>query len=140
MDSQATISTQIDTGIICLALIAQYLRLPADPDGIRHDLGLVAGVARSDDVIRAAKRLKLKARRIAPSARRLEKLPLPAIFERPDGSFAISVTVHSFAMRAASILPAHGWPNECTVTEIQVERGEARRTGRVATSTRWWRS
>lgn len=53
MDSQATVSTQIDTGIICLALIAQYLRLPADSDGIRHDLGLVAGVARSDDVIRA---------------------------------------------------------------------------------------
>ncbi len=93
MDSQATVSTQIDTGIICLALIAQYLRLPADPDGIRHDLGLVAGVANSDDVIRAAKRLKLKARRIAPSTRRLEKLPLPAIFERPDGSFAVLAAI-----------------------------------------------
>lgn len=78
-----------DSGVICLALITQYLRQPADPDVIRHDLGLSVGNASRQDLVRAAKRLKLKARIVRPARSRLDRLPLPAIIEKSDGSFAV---------------------------------------------------
>ncbi|SJM30849.1 hypothetical protein BQ8482_180077 [Mesorhizobium delmotii] len=57
----------LDSGVVCLALMTQYLRQPADPDAIRHDLGLGERTADRIDVVRAAKRLKLKAKIAKPS-------------------------------------------------------------------------
>ncbi|WP_210334797.1 hypothetical protein [Mesorhizobium mediterraneum] len=47
--------------------MTQYLRQPADPDAIRHDLGLGERTADRVDLVRAAKRLKLKAKIAKPS-------------------------------------------------------------------------
>jgi ATP-binding cassette, subfamily B, bacterial HlyB/CyaB len=86
----------VDTGVVCLALIAQYLRRPADADVIRHDLGLGSAggpagvdVAGREDIVRAAKRLKLKARVVRPAVKRLDRLALPVIVEKASGGFAI---------------------------------------------------
>jgi subfamily B ATP-binding cassette protein HlyB/CyaB len=79
----------VDSGVVCLALISQFLRKPAEAEVIRHDLGLSTSTASRDDLVRAAKRLNLRARAIRPSRKRLDRLPLPAIVEKADGSFAI---------------------------------------------------
>lgn len=62
MDGFGGQSAVVDSGVVYLALIAQYLRRSADAEVIRHDLGLVVDVAGREDIVRAAKHLKLKAR------------------------------------------------------------------------------
>lgn len=93
MDSEKLEGSGIDTGVICLTLMTQYLRQPADPDAIRHDLGLAVGMASRGDLVRAAKKLQLKARIVQPSSKRLDRLPLPAIIEKNDGSFAVLAAI-----------------------------------------------
>lgn len=95
MDSEKLEGSGIDTGVICLTLMTQYLRQPADPDAIRHDLGLAVGMASRGDLVRAAKKLQLKARIVQPSSKRLDRLPLPAIIEKNDGSFAVLAAISS---------------------------------------------
>ena len=83
-------STQpVDTGLICLALVAQFLRVPADPEQIRHDLGVTGRALSTDDILRAAKRLKLKARKVKTRYARLERMALPAIAIMADGTYRV---------------------------------------------------
>jgi ATP-binding cassette, subfamily B, bacterial HlyB/CyaB len=106
----------IDTGIICLALIAQYLRLPVEPDNIRHELGLVADVASSRDVVRAAKRLKLKSRIHEAKITRIEHLPLPLIVEKSDGSFLVVAKIAGAKVLVRD--PLARAPSEITLEEL----------------------
>ena len=118
MDTTSNAAVGLDSGVICLALIAQFLRRPADADVIKHDLGLVVDRASKQDLVRAAKRLKLKARVVQPSPARLERLPLPAVVEKKDGGFAILA-----AMSADKVLlqdPSVGAPQELSRTEFEV--------------------
>ena len=87
------IAARVDSGVVCLAVITQFLRRPADPEAIRHDLGLGVELATREDVVRAARRLKLKARAVRPSRGRLHRLPVPCIVEKADGSFAVLAAV-----------------------------------------------
>ncbi|MFI0844673.1 type I secretion system permease/ATPase [Mesorhizobium sp. IMUNJ 23232] len=106
-----------DSGIICLVLMTQYLRQPADPEVIRHDLGLVEAKASRDDIVRAAKRLRLRARAVKVSTARLDRLPLPAIVEKSDGSFAVLA-----ALSADKVLvqdPLVQGPQELTRAEFE---------------------
>lgn len=79
----------VDTGLVCLVLIAQYLRVAAEPEQILHDLGHTEGVLGGDDILRAAKRLKLKVRRTRARFDRLERVSLPAIACMKDGTFCV---------------------------------------------------
>lgn len=83
----------LDTGVACLSLLAQFHNVAADPDAIRHELGLGAATSRATDLIRAARKLKLKARKISSRIDRLEKIALPAIAEKKDGTFLIVARV-----------------------------------------------
>lgn len=114
----ATPIIRLDSGVVCLTLMTQYLRQPADPDAIRHDLGLGERVADRVDIVRAAKRLKLKAKIARPSPRRLDRLPLPVIIEKADGSFALLA-----ALSAGKVLlqdPQAGAPQEFSRTDFDL--------------------
>lgn len=107
----------VDTGVTCLALIAQYLRKPVDAEVIRHDLGLVIDVAGREDIVRAAKRLKLKAKAVKPAAKRLDRLALPVIVEKSSGGFVILA-----ALSADKVLiqdPAIGTAQELSRSEFE---------------------
>ena len=72
-----------DPGLTCLAMLARLHASPADPAQLRHELGLTEA-ATAADILRAAQRLKLKAK-IGPLS--LERaaagqVPLPAILKR----------------------------------------------------------
>lgn len=114
----------MDTGILCLVMVAHYLRVPADPEVVRHDLGLVANVAATTDILRAAKRLKLRARQSMFANERLDRIALPAIIETRAGGFAVLAAVGD-----AKILIRD--PTEHSVREMSRSDFEAFWTGRV---------
>ena len=71
-------------------MVAGYYRVAADPAQLRHELALSAHAAGAEDLIRAAKRLKLKARLLTGRrARRLDAVPYPALIALAAGGFAI---------------------------------------------------
>ena len=79
-----------DSGLSALALIASFHQVACEPMQIRHDLGIGDKPSTALDVVRAARRLKLKARMLTgQKAERLEKIALPAILELDDGKFVL---------------------------------------------------
>ncbi|MBI4390051.1 MAG: hypothetical protein HY580_07710 [Nitrospinae bacterium] len=50
----------IDTGCACLALLARFHHVAADPGALRHELGKNGGPFSDTDILRAASCLKLK--------------------------------------------------------------------------------
>jgi len=80
----------IDDGLLSLAMVAAYYRIASDPAQMAHDLGLGHCPASAEDIVRAARRIGLKARVLTDQApKRLRTAPLPAILQMKDGSFAI---------------------------------------------------
>ncbi len=82
-----------DTGLTCLMLMARYFRMAADGDQVRHELGLTAEQPfGEDDILRAAKRLEIKARAITRKPARLDRVALPAMGQWRDE--VIEVDIH----------------------------------------------
>ena len=80
----------IDGGLLSLAMIAGYYRIACDPAQMAHDLGLGHRAANAEDIVRAARRLGLKARALPDQTpKRLRSAPLPGILQMRDGSFVI---------------------------------------------------
>jgi subfamily B ATP-binding cassette protein HlyB/CyaB len=79
----------IDTGLVSVALMAGFLGIALDVGQLRHQLGLGTGPATADDLVRAARLAKLKARMVRTSLARLPRTPLPAIAELADRQFCI---------------------------------------------------
>jgi subfamily B ATP-binding cassette protein HlyB/CyaB len=80
-----------DTGLLCLTLIASYYRVATDMAQLRHELALGDRLAEDDDILRAARRLGLKASAVKRKAREIEALPLPVIFRTKDGAYAVLI-------------------------------------------------
>jgi len=83
-------SHSVDSGLLSLAVLARLQGKPAQPEQLRHELGL-KGPASADDLLRAAKRLDLKAKKGPLDVKRLDAgtAPLPCIVERRAGGFAV---------------------------------------------------
>src|SRR3954462_3929576 len=78
-------TNEIEQGLVCLAILLQCHGIPAEPEQIRHRLGISkVGV---NDMLRCAKQLGLKARVGKTSWERLQKSPLPGILPLRDGGF-----------------------------------------------------
>jgi len=85
----AAAQPQVDTGLACLIMMARFFRTAAEPEQVRHDLGIQGRPFAADELLRAAKRLGFKARRVQSRTERLGKVQLPAIAELADGGFCI---------------------------------------------------
>ena len=80
----------VDFGLQALCGIAAYYRIAADPGHIRHELALQSRTASSQDIMRAAQIVGLKARIVAgPSDNRLATLPAPSIIRMRAGGFQV---------------------------------------------------
>jgi ATP-binding cassette, subfamily B, bacterial HlyB/CyaB len=76
-----------DTGLQCLALLLRFNQISINPEQISHQFsGRLVGVT---EMLRCAKDLKLKSRAVTTNWSGLMKLPLPAIIELKDATFAI---------------------------------------------------
>src|SRR6516164_9987760 len=76
----------VDEGLLALCQIAGFYRVGADPSQLAHKLALHGRTAQSEDLVRAAKLLHLKARILhAPSEQRLKTVPTPALVKLKGG-------------------------------------------------------
>lgn len=72
----------VETGLMCLSLVARFHGVATDPVQLAHELGIV-GVASLEDLILAGKRLDLRIRASALDVGRCAKgrVPLPCVVE-----------------------------------------------------------
>lgn len=81
------------TGLLCLVMLLQYLKKPADPDTLRHEFCPHGDDLDPITMVRAAKKLGVKARRTTIKPKRLAKAPFPVIAHGKDGQFFIIAAV-----------------------------------------------
>ncbi|WP_249676531.1 type I secretion system permease/ATPase [Pseudomonas abieticivorans] len=79
----------VDTGIVCLVLLARFHNIAASADQIAHHYGQQGQLLGLAQLILAARSLGLKARSAKCALHRLGKTPLPAIASRPGGGFFV---------------------------------------------------
>ena len=78
-----------DTGLSCLTFMLRFMGHGADPEQLRHDQAVRGRAMGTLEILRAAKRLGLKARSVTTRWDRLAAIPLPAIAKRRDGRYFI---------------------------------------------------
>ena len=89
MPHEVNSQNSVDTGVACLVILARFHSLAADSSQITHRFGQSNKSLTENDLIRAAKYLKLNAKRTITTFQRLEKTPLPAIAKHNDGHYFI---------------------------------------------------
>ncbi len=83
----------IDSGLLCIVLVARFHGLSADESQLAHAYQLGGQALDTGTLIRAARSLKLKARALRPPVSKLDRLRLPAICRMKDGEFAVLARV-----------------------------------------------
>lgn len=83
-----------DSAVTCLVMLARFHGLAAQPEQIKHQFGDSTEEIDATDILRAAKFLKLKARKVHSPAEKLQDLPLPAIARHADGHYFIIARFH----------------------------------------------
>lgn len=89
LPASAALLAGADSGLACLVLMLGLHGRPADPEQIRRERGRGAARFEADDLLRAAKLLQVKARRIDTTIEKLPSMPLPAIARDRSGDFFI---------------------------------------------------
>ena len=79
----------LDSGLLAFVSLLRFLDKPADPAQLRHQFAPDGENFTADHILRAARRLQIKARRQRTAPARLEKASLPAIALMKDGTFAL---------------------------------------------------
>ena len=87
------VDTDVDTGLNCLVMLAQFHGLPADPDQFKHQFCESGKHLNSLDLLRAAKQVGFKVKEVTSQWSRLTKLPLPVIGQHKDGHYFIVAKV-----------------------------------------------
>jgi subfamily B ATP-binding cassette protein HlyB/CyaB len=82
-----------DTALGSMVLLLSFLDRPADADQLRHLLGKGSERATADDLVRLARKLDVRARKVAVGKRRLEDMPFPAIAALRDGTHVVLLQV-----------------------------------------------
>ena len=80
---------RIDSGLVCLISLSRFYGLPASISRLQHQFGKSGQDFSATDLLRAAKSLGLKARKVSLDWSRLEKLRLPAIAQHIDGHYIL---------------------------------------------------
>lgn len=79
----------IDTGLHSLVLMARFHQVAAEPVQLKHQRGKGNTPFTDEDLLLAARQLKLHARVIKVTRDRLSSMTLPAMVQRNDGSWQI---------------------------------------------------
>lgn len=79
----------IDTGLVCLVMMARLHNVAASPEQIQHEYSVDGKPLGRGEILLAARKLQLKAKLIKTKYERLIQTPLPAIACDKDGSFFI---------------------------------------------------
>jgi subfamily B ATP-binding cassette protein HlyB/CyaB len=88
-EHQAASGQPFDAGLSAFVMLLRFLGKPADPLQIRHQFAPDGEPFGVEHILRAAKRLGVKARHEHVSRERLDKAALPAIARLNDGGFTL---------------------------------------------------
>lgn len=110
-------ASPVETALICLALAARIAGIPADPEGLCRAFPSRDPASLSLTLLRAAKQVGLKAKKIATSMDKIDRLPQPSLLLFPDNEVLI-------------FLRAEPAPEESR-EENSEESGAKKREGRV---------
>src|SRR6266545_2163730 len=86
---EQSVPAELDTGLVCLVLLARYLGLAADYDQLKHLFAVTGRPFEDTEILRAARSLGLKAGRLTSRWERLAATPMPAIAVLKDGSYVV---------------------------------------------------
>jgi subfamily B ATP-binding cassette protein HlyB/CyaB len=78
----------VPSGLSCLAIVAGFHGKPADAAALMHRFA-ISDTLSDANLLRIAKALELKAKLVRSNGIRLDRLPLPAMMERRDGSWIV---------------------------------------------------
>ncbi|HEY1941251.1 MAG TPA: type I secretion system permease/ATPase [Roseiarcus sp.] len=87
-DGRASDEAPVDTGSLALVFALKILGVPADAAQIRHSLGVTQTMSESD-MLRAARRIPVKARIVTSQFDRLASTPMPALALMRDGAWIV---------------------------------------------------
>lgn len=79
----------VDTGLVCLTLLARFHSIAVDPQQIAHQFGIHGQLFGKTEILMAAKKLGLKVKVVRTTLERLSKTPLPAMVVGQDGDFFV---------------------------------------------------
>jgi subfamily B ATP-binding cassette protein HlyB/CyaB len=88
--AEGSVSVRPDSGLQALCAVAGYYRITSDPVKIARELAIAGRPFASDDLVRAAKLLGLKARVLQRvDGARFARLPTPSLVKLKDGGFVV---------------------------------------------------
>ena len=106
---------KLDFGLQCLMIIAAYYRIPADAKNIIHLLAMEGKAFGDDDLLRAAKLLKIKAKAAEIIPEKLSKMTFPAILKTSGGYLLI---LKADGERCLIITEANNVPHVITMEQL----------------------
>ncbi len=109
----------IDTGCICLCMLARFHQVAADPQSLQHEFGQSGDVFASLDILRAAKYLKLKAKSLKSDVQHLKDLVLPAIAQTIDGHYFILASFNAEQGKVLIQQPGSQNPQSITLNDLE---------------------
>jgi len=116
----------VNAALAALCAIARYHQVAADPATLAHQLGLSTSEApATDDLLRAAKHLGLKAKLVRTSVERLALTPLPALalMRTPDAQLRVVILAQSDGQRVLLqdvTAPSTGAASRPTIEPMEV--------------------
>jgi len=84
-----------DTGLMCLLMLARFHHVAVSAEQLQHEYLQSNQVFDKDNLVLAARSLKLKAKAIKSSIGRLSHCPLPAIASDLNGRFFIILKINN---------------------------------------------
>lgn len=120
---------EADTGALCLVTMLRFLEMPGDVAQLRHQYGEPGETMTAEIIVRAAKRLELKARIVKSKWAKLDGTPMPAIAELKDGKFILIGGVREGKLLAQE-------PTTGQMAALEKAQFEEMWTGRLILATR----
>jgi ATP-binding cassette, subfamily B, bacterial HlyB/CyaB len=117
-----------DDSLACFVLLAKFFGIPADPQQLLHERGRGEQPFTIEELSRSAQKLGLISRIRSASFAEFQKLPLPALAERKDGSALILLKVEEDSLDPRYLVQQGG--SECPEVWT-AEQSAAELSGRV---------
>lgn len=109
----------LDTGCLCLCMLARFHQVAADPQALQHEFGHSGQLFAGLEILRAAKYLKLKAKSIKSDVQHLKDLVLPAIARTTDDNYFILASFNPEQGKVLIQKPGSQSPQSITLNELE---------------------
>lgn len=110
----------MDTGLFSLVTVFRFHQMPAEAEQLHHQFGVPGQPFSVSEILRAAKKLGLKARQTTQSFQQLSNSSLPAIAINKEGQFFIIARVTGQECQGKALIMEAGVAQPKTLTEQEL--------------------